>query len=67
MNGATGLDTVPPRLYAVQPLGQTAGLNWKSLPEFEPHPEGWQAEKRGSAGPEARKGTIEEPDSVPVV
>lgn len=54
---------MPPNSYAVQPLGQTAGLKWKlSLPAF--HPEGWQAAKRESAGPDARMGTMMELQDV---
>jgi hypothetical protein len=39
--------------YAVHSAGQTAGLNVKSA--LSSHPDGWQAEKRESAGPEARR------------
>jgi hypothetical protein len=38
------------RLYAVQPLGQTAGLNEKAVIRYLLlHPDGWQLEKRSSA------------------
>jgi hypothetical protein len=61
------MDAVWLRWYAVHPLGQTAGLNWKRLLSPASHPEGWQSANRESVGPEARTVTVLEPDSKLVV
>jgi hypothetical protein len=43
------VDKVVERLYAVQPLGQTAGLKENGLSTGPiSHPDGWQLEKRPS-------------------
>jgi hypothetical protein len=46
-------------LYAVQPLGQTAGLKWKWLSAGPvSHPDGWQAENRLSPWSDTRIGRV---------